>query len=132
MVGFLLRWLAALVLVFATYNPTQWNFVRWVQGNWSENLPMISLSGLLLAIGYIIYLRATLRSIGPFGILLVAAVIGAFLWVLIDNGILSLENTTMMTWIGLVALSFILAVGLSWSIFPRVITGQADIDDVDE
>jgi hypothetical protein len=132
MVGFLLRWLAALVLVFATYNPTQWNFVRWVQGNWSENLPMISLSGLLLAIGYIIYLRATLRSIGPFGILLVAAVIGAFLWVLIDNGILSLENTTMMTWIGLVALSFILAVGLSWSIFRRVITGQADIDDVDE
>jgi hypothetical protein len=132
MVGFLLRWLAALVLVFATYNPTQWNFVRWVQGNWSENLPMISLSGLLLAIGYIIYLRATLRSIGPFGILLVAAVIGAFLWVLIDNGILSLENTTMMTWIGLVALSFILAVGLSWSIFRRIITGQADIDDVDE
>ena len=132
MVGFILRWLAALALVLATYNPTQWNFIRWATDNWGIQTPIIALLGIVLVIGYIIYLRATFRSIGPFGILLVAALIGALIWVLTDRGWLSLNDTTLMTWVGLVALSFILAIGLSWSIFRRVITGQADIDDVDE
>ena len=79
MVGFLWRFGAALVLVLATYNPTEWNFVRWGLTDWQSNLPVLVLCGLLLLVGYIIYFRATLRSIGPFGIVLVAALIGAAL-----------------------------------------------------
>ena len=127
-----MRWLAAAVLVFATYNPTQWNFVRWAMEAYETQLSMVVLAGLVLLIGYIIYLRATFRSIGPFGIILIVALIGAILWVLADNGLLNLNDAQLMTWIGLVALSIVLAIGLSWSIFRRHLTGQADIDDVDE
>ncbi len=30
--SFLLRWLVALVLVFATFNPTDYSYYRWVAG----------------------------------------------------------------------------------------------------
>ncbi len=132
MVGFLFRWLGAAVLVFATYNPTSLNFVRWGMDNYTSNLPVTVLLGLLLLIGYIIYLRATFRSIGPVGIVLVVALIGALLWVLADQGLLDVQNTTLLTWIGLAALSLILAIGLSWSLVRRALTGQSDMDDVDE
>lgn len=132
MTGFLFRWLAAAFLVFATYNPTRWNFTRWAMEVWETQLSMVVLAGLILLIGYIIYLRATFRSIGAVGIVLIAALLGAILWVLVDNGLLDLNNAQLMTWLGLVALSLVLAIGLSWSLFRRYLTGQADIDDVDE
>ena len=132
MAGFLLRWFAALFLVMATFNPTKWNYVEWTLAGWRDNLPMVVLCGLVLAIGFIIYLRATLRSIGAFGIILVLALIAAILWVLVDRGWLSLEDKTFMTWIGLIALSLVLAIGLSWSRVRRVPSGQVDMDDVDD
>ena len=132
MAGFLLRWFAALFLVMATFNPTKWNYVEWTLAEWRDNLPMVVLCGLILVIGFIIYLRATLRSIGAFGIILVLALIAALLWVLVDRGWLSLDDKTFMTWIGLIALSLVLAIGLSWSRVRRVLSGQVDMDDVDD
>ncbi len=130
--GFVIRWIFAFVLLAATYNPTQWNFVRWSMENAETNLSMTVLFGLVLFVGYIIYLRATLRSIGIFGMVLILAVVGTLLWVLFDQGLISLDNPTVNTWIAIVALSIVLAVGLSWSIVRRKLTGQADMDDVDE
>jgi hypothetical protein len=37
-----------------------------------------------------------------------------------------------MIWIGLVMVATILAIGMSWSHVRRRLTGQADVDDVDE
>lgn len=130
--GFALRWLVAFVLLAATFNPTEWNYARWVQANWSAQMPLAVLFGLLLLVGYIIYLRATLRSIGAFGMGLVLALVAALLWVLYDFGWLSLENRSFNVWIGLVALSLVLGVGLSWSHVRRKLSGQSDMDDVDE
>lgn len=130
--AFVLRWLFAFVLLAATFNPTKWNFVRWARENYSEQLPITVLLGLILMIGYIIYLRATLRSIGGFGMLLVVAVVGALIWVLVDWGILTLDNPSQNVWLGLLALSIVLGVGLSWSHVRRKLSGQADMDDVDE
>jgi hypothetical protein len=128
----LLRWAIAFVLLAATFNPSEWNFVRWAAASWGEDMPMVVLAGLLLTVGYVIYLRATLRSIGPFGMGLVLALVGAMLWVLIDRGVLSLENRDLTIWIGILALSLVLGVGLSWSIIRRKLSGQYDIDDVEE
>lgn len=130
--GFIIRWGFALVLLTATYNPTQWNFVRWSMTNYDSQLSLTVLFGLILLVGYIIYLRATLRSIGLFGMLLILAVVGTLLWVLYDQGLIDLNNPTVNTWISIVALSLVLAVGLSWSIVRRKLSGQADVDDVDE
>ena len=132
MVGFLTRWIFAFGLLAATYNPTELNFSRWAVGNWETSLPLTLFLGLVLLVGYIIYLRATLRSIGLFGMLLILAVAGTFLWVLYDYGWINLSNPTVNTWIGLGALSLVLSVGLSWSIVRRRLSGQLDVDDVDE
>lgn len=130
--GFVIRWVFAFVLLVVTYNPTEWNYVRWGMANVDSNLSMTVLFGLILGVGYIIYLRATLRSIGIFGMILILAVVGTLLWVLFDQGVISLDNPTVNTWIAIVALSIVLAVGLSWSIVRRRLSGQADVDDIDE
>ncbi len=130
--GILLRWLFAFVLLAVTFNPTPWNYIRWTRANWGDQTPMAVLLGVVLLIGYIIYLRATLRSIGGLGMALIAALVAALIWVLYDYGILRLDNRDMNTWLGLFALSVVLGIGLSWSIVRRRLSGQADVDDVDE
>lgn len=130
--GFILRWVFAFCLLAATYNPTDWNFVRWGLANYQTQLSLTVLAGLVLLVGYIIYLRATLRSIGLFGMILILAVVGTVIWVLFDQGLISLDNPTLNTWIAILALSMVLAIGLSWSIVRRKLSGQADVDDVDE
>lgn len=130
--GFFLRWLVAFALLASTYNPTPWNYVIWTQENWGRQTPLAVFVGLVLFVGYIIYLRATLRSIGAFGMGLVLAIVGSLTWVLYDWGVLNLENRDLNRWLGLVALSLVLGIGLSWSILRRQLSGQADMDDVDD
>ena len=132
MVDILIRTAVAFVLVALTFNPTQWNYVRWAEANWAEQMPLAILFGLILLVGFIIYLRATLRSIGAIGMWLVAAVIAALVWVFNDLGWLSLDNATLNTWIGIIAISLVLGIGLSWSIIRRRISGQVDMDDIEE
>lgn len=132
MSGFVLRWLFAFILLAATYNPTQWNYSTWVMQNGKENLSVAVLCGLILTIGYIIYLRATMRSIGVIGMALVLGLVGAILWVAYDLGWLNFENQTANTWIGLIAMSIVLGIGLNWSRVRRSLSGQADVDDVDD
>ncbi len=130
--GYVIRWIFAFVLLAVTYNPTQWNYIRWAMDNRDGSLSLVVLGGLILLIGYIIYLRATLRSIGLFGMILILAVVATVIWVLFDQGVISLDNPTINTWITIFALSVVLSVGLSWSIVRRRLSGQADVDDVDE
>ncbi|MES2434410.1 MAG: DUF6524 family protein [Pseudomonadota bacterium] len=130
--GIILRWLGAFVLLAATYNPTQINFTRWAEANWQSQMPLTLLLGLLLGVGYMIYIGATLRSIGGFGILLVAAIVAALVWVLIDYQILTLQNPSLNLWLGIFALSVVLGIGLSWSIIRQRLSGQATVDEVQE
>lgn len=129
--GFLFRWLAALLLLVLSYNPTGLSYAHWAERNFAGQKSLVVLAGLLLFIGYVVYLRATLRSIGAFGMLLVAALVAALLWVLYDWGWLRLDNGATNQWLGLLALSVVLGVGLSWSIIRQAISGQADVDDKD-
>ena len=89
------------------------------------------LAALLLLIGYIIYLRATLCSCDGFGILLVLALVGALLWVLYYFGVLSLDNTGLNAWLDLLVLSLVRKGGLSSSHVRRALSAQANIDDVE-
>jgi hypothetical protein len=63
---------------------------------------------------------------------LILAIVGAALWVLYDVGLLTLSNTSVNIGLGLLALSLVLGVGLSWSHVRRRLSGQADMDDVDD
>ena len=129
--GILLRWLGAFVLLSATFNPTRWNYVHWVRGNWADQMPLAVFLGLLLGVGYMLYIVATLRSIGAFGVVLIAAIFGAGIWVLIDWGVLSLTNPSLNLWLGILVLSLILGIGLSWSILRQRLSGQASVDEIE-
>ena len=131
MTSILIRWLFAFLLLALTFNPTPYNYVSWVRENYETQMPLAALIGLVLLIGYIIFLRATLRSIGPVGMVLIAALFAAVIWVLIDWGWLTLENRSVNLWLGIVMLSAVLGIGLSWSIIRRRLSGQADVDDVE-
>ena len=129
--GFLVRWFGAFALLGASYNPSQWNYYRWANANYTTQLPLTVLLGLLLAVAFLIYLAATLRSLGPLGMILVGAISAALIWVLIDWGVLSTTNSALNIWLGILALSFVLGIGLSWSILWQRLSGQATVDDVD-
>lgn len=129
--GFLFRLLAALVLVLATYNPSGHSFFHWLQGALGEGSigAVHFLAGVVLAIGWTIYGVASFRSLGPLGLTLGAAFFAALVWLLIDFGLLSLESARTVTWIVLVCLSALLAVGVSWSHVWRRLTGQLEVDE---
>lgn len=129
--GLFLRWVFAFLLLAATYNPTAYNFVGWALASYQTQLPLIVLSGLVLVVAYIVYLTATLRSIGLFGMILVLAIVAAIVWVLYDRGFINLANPTLNTWIALFSLSLVLAIGMYWSILWRRISGQLEVDDND-
>lgn len=129
--SFAWRWLAAMILVFGTFNPTPYSYANWVlrdSGDW----PLKALAGIAMIILYVIYVRATWRSIGPIGVGLVAAFFAAVLWVLIDYRLLDPNDPNALTYVILVVTATIMAIGLSWSHIRRRLSGQADIDDVDE
>lgn len=128
---FLWRWAIALVLVFVTFNPTGSSYLHWVMGNLEEQLPYKALAGLVLLVVYVIFLRATFRSIGVVGISLIAAVFAAIVWVLADQQILDVANQQILTWIVLTAIATVMGIGVSWSHVRRRIAGQADVDDVE-
>ena len=131
-VSFLIRLIAALILVFATYNPFEYSWYHRFISTPDKLDPLLILAGLVLLIGWIIYLRATLRSLGIIGTTLAVALFSVFIWLLIDRDILSLDETTLLQYIGLIMVAMVMAIGMSWSHIRRRLSGQLDVDDVDE
>ena len=53
-------------------------------------------------------------------------------WLFVDIGWLNLKDVGVMSWVVLVIVSLLLAVGMSWSHIRRRLTGQVDTDDVED
>ncbi|MEE4362185.1 MAG: DUF6524 family protein [Pseudomonadales bacterium] len=130
--GFLLRWASAALLVFGTYNPTAYSYISWAIDSETRFGPVVVIIGLILLIGWIIFLRATFMAIGWLGVILGALLFAAIIWLFIDIGWLSLESTTALTWLALLLMSVILAVGVSWAHLRRMFSGQLSVDDVED
>jgi hypothetical protein len=88
--------------------------------------------GLLLLIGWAVFLRATLHSIGPLGMVLLLAFFAALIWLIVSWGWVQLSSTGAIVWISLIVLSLILAVGMSWASLYRRWSGQATVEDTDD
>jgi hypothetical protein len=130
--GFGYRLVAAVALVLLTFNPLGWSFLHWLVRTWPQIGPPQALAGLALIIGWGFFVHATLRSIGFIGVLLGAAFFAALVWLFISWGWLSLSDRHALAWGALGMIAFVLAVGVSWSHLRRRISGQADVDDVDQ
>ncbi|MGD9386259.1 MAG: DUF6524 family protein [Thioalkalispiraceae bacterium] len=126
-----LRFLFALVIVFATYNPEGYSYFDWAIRNFSVE-PLKLVLGILLIIGWVIYIRATLRSLGSLGLILVTGLCAALLWLFIDWGWIAKDSARVISYSALIILSIILTAGMTWSHVRRRLSGQYDMDDVDE
>ena len=93
--------------------------------------PLQGLLGVALLIGWAILIRSTSRSLGFVGILLGGALCGMIIWVLVDQGWVSLGGNDVFAWVIIIAISALLGTGLSWSHIRRRISGQLDVDDID-
>jgi len=72
----MIRWAIAFVRLALTFNPTPYNYVTSAQAPGTQ-LSVALRALLILLVGYVVCLRATLRSIGAFGMALVLALVGA-------------------------------------------------------
>ena len=127
--GFGLRVLFALILVLITYNPSGLSYYHWMMQSFEVFNVLVIPAGILLLIGWTMYIRATLRSLGPWGLFLTFALFGSLLWVVIDWGLVAVDNITALSWIIEVIMALVLGVGMSWSHVRRKISGQVDVED---
>ena len=63
---------------------------------------------------------------------LASIILGAIIWLLIDIGLLSADSVSAVTWIALIFLASVLTIGVSWSHFWRRVTGQVNVEHVDD
>lgn len=130
--SFGLRFLFSAILVFATYNPEGFSYYDWVAGVFPSISVEQAFVGVLLIIGWVIYMRATLRSLGVIGLVLAFVFFGLLIAMLFKWGWISLDASKMVTYVVEILLAVVLAVGMSWSHIRRRMSGQMDMDDVDE
>ncbi|MDC9724544.1 MAG: DUF6524 family protein [Gammaproteobacteria bacterium] len=134
--SFTIRLVFALLLVYLSYNPSGYSFFHWAKeallGDALALTPAFAMSAVLLLIGWTIYIRATLRSLGGFGLALALSFFAIIVWWLVDIGLLGIDNVSIMTYIVLFLLSAILATGMSWSHLRRRMSGQVDVDEIDD
>lgn len=133
--GVVVRVIASLILVFLTWNAEGWSYYHWtieplLRGAGSFSAVKF-VAGTVLIAGWVVFLQATRRSIGLMGALLVAAISGGVIWLLISSGMVTANSGRGIARVVLIALSLVLAVGMSWSHVSRRVTGQADTDVVD-
>ena len=127
--SFAIRFAFALALVLLTYNPTSFS---WVSGLFSD-MPLVYkvASGVVLLIGWAIFLRATWNSLGGLGTALAGAFFAVIIWLLVHWGLFALDSVAVIQWVLLLVLSWVLAVGMSWSHIRRKLTGQYDTDEIE-
>jgi len=129
--GTLWRVLAALALVLLTYNPTGYSYYHWALTDPAGFSALKGLGGALLLAGWVFYLRAAMLSLGWLGVAIVLLILGAVVWLLVEQKILDPSRPGVVSWIVLVLLALVLGIGMSWSLVRQRLTGQVDVDEVE-
>ena len=128
MFGILIRFLAALVLVFATWNPSGWSFVDWLMHTQPNVTSGLVFTGVVLVIGWFLFLHATLESLGLLGLILALAFFGSLTWFVFDLGWLSTDQE-VVSYVVMVVIAAILAVGMAWSHIWRRLSGRVEMEE---
>lgn len=129
--GIGVRYLIALLLVFTTYNPEGYSYMHWVMNMDSGSLPLKILSGVVLVIGWAIYIRATRRSLGMIGMALAVAFFATLLWLMVDLRVIPADSVRAVSYIVLFIVASLLATGMCWSHIRRRLSGQQDVDEIE-
>lgn len=129
--SFLIRFVFAIVVVFATYNPEGYSYYDWVSADFPSFTVLKGFVGVVLLIGWVILIRATLGSLGFIGIMLATAFFGLLIWLVFDVFGLATDSLRVITYIVEIMIASVLSIGVSWSHVRRRISGQFDTDEIE-
>lgn len=132
--GILLRFVGALILVLISFNPSGHSAYHWISSAIAASSfgPAHLILVAVLLIGWVIYWVASWRALGALGFVLTGLLLGGIIWLLVDIGLLKAESVSAVTWILLVAVALVLTIGVSWSHIWRRLTGQFNVEDVND
>jgi hypothetical protein len=122
----------ALALVLLTFNPTGHSYYHWLADGFPSIQPLEAVTGILLVIGWVVFVRSTLAAIGTLGLVLMLALFASIVWWMVSRGWLDVSNRSAMAWVVLLILGLVLGFGMSWSHIRRRLSGQAAVDRVDQ
>lgn len=128
--GLMGRFIASLVLVLATYNPTGFSFVSWLAGNFPHVQPIQAVVGLALLALWIFFVHATWRSLGTLGVSLGLAFFAAVIWLISSWGWLNSSSHAALIWLSLIVIACMLTLGLCWALVRVRVSGQPVIEEV--
>ena len=136
--GIAVRFVAALLLVYLTFNPTGFSWFHWTikpmidmpTAALGTLNPLKVLAGIALAACWWFFLQASQRSLGVVGAFFILALVATFFWALSYWHIFTPGSSTAIAHLTLITVALILGLGLSWSSVKRRITGQQDTDVV--
>jgi Family of unknown function (DUF6524) len=128
--GLMGRFIASLVLVLATYNPTGFSFVSWLARNFPHVQPIQAVVGLALLALWIFFVHATWRSLGTLGVSLGLAFFAAVIWLISSWGWLNSSSHAALIWMALIIIACMLTIGLCWALVRVRVSGQAVVEEV--
>jgi len=125
-IGILVRMLAVLFLVAATYNPSGYSYWQWAFRGGSGYWALKIFLGLLIIFGYVFCVYATWRSLRLMLSIPLLLVITTSLWLLSDWGVVNLSDWLQRTLAIELSLVILLGTGVSFSLIRYRLSGQLD------
>ena len=122
----LVRMLAVLLLVAATYNPSGYSWYHWVEQAGSDYWIAKLFTMFVLISGYIVCINATIRSLGLLLGVPLLLVLLTLVWLASDRGWIDLSNSLQRILVFQGALVLFLGTGTSFSIIRYRLAGQMD------
>lgn len=124
------RLVYALVVVWVTYNPTQYSLYKWVQtSDAAMSSKAFAIGGAVIVWGIFAFLSK--KALGTVGLIAMFGISGLATWFLIDHGYLDLTNASEAQWYTTFIVSILFAVGMATGILIRRLSGQMSTDEVD-
>ncbi len=125
-ISIVVRMLAVMFLVTATYNPSGYSYWHWAFRADSDYWALKIFLGLLIIFGYVFCIYATWRSMRIMMSVPLILLIAACLWLLSDWGVLDMSNWVQRTLALETSLVVLLGTGVSFSLIRYRLSGQLD------
>jgi len=124
--GILVRTLVCFLVVFATWNPTGYDFVAWARHSPWATGPEIAVAGTSLLALHILFVRIAWLSLGADGITASLAILLAGVLTLYEFDVINPWRGETGAYLLLGTFSLVLAIGMVWSLLKRRIVGQSN------
>ncbi len=118
--GVVVRLVLPALLVLTSFNPTGYSYFHYAKLRLPSSVDgLFALMSVLLLIAWVVLLRATFKTLGSLGVVLMSLLLAALVWVGADAGWWSLQDGPTRTWAALGVITVVLTVGLSWGALRR-------------